>query len=276
MDRRMGCFTSRERALCNDGRWVKRNPVLNSARNVSFTVTHMDTTGLCLVCQDTRGMGISNNVDNSELKLPPTAQKVYMHSDRQKGTTHSLTLSSLPTLSVPLCYLTVSVSIPCQWFVIFKWFHWKNSRQKNTAWHRFFFFFFFYILKLLKPTFAVQASRIFFHKPFLVCVFCLEPAPSQALRQYFDCSNYSIWNVIITAVNKIRCDTHSWHLEMELWSCQAGIEPSREKAYLLRKHHNLQYVATRMNVWQTPAEIKTMNEASTQVCFSTLEFKLPT
>lgn len=31
-----------------------------------------------------------------------------------------------------------------------------------------------------------------------------------------------------------------------------------------------------MNVWQTPAEIKTMKEASTQVCFSTLKFKLPT
>ena len=168
MDRRMGCFTSRERALCNDGRWVKRNPVLNSARNVSFTVTHMDTTGLCLVCQDTRGMGISNNVDNSELKLPPTAQKVYMHSDRQKGTTHSLTLSSLPTLSVPLCYLTVSVSIPCQWFVIFKWFHWKNSRQKNTAWHRFFFLLFLYT-EIIKTNIC-SASKQDFLPQTLPCV----------------------------------------------------------------------------------------------------------
>lgn len=41
--KRMGGFTSRDRALCNDGRWVKANPVLNSARNVSFTVTHMDS-----------------------------------------------------------------------------------------------------------------------------------------------------------------------------------------------------------------------------------------
>lgn len=38
-----GLLHGREWALCNDGRWVKRNPVLNPVRNVSFTVTHMDT-----------------------------------------------------------------------------------------------------------------------------------------------------------------------------------------------------------------------------------------
>lgn len=46
--------------------------------------------GLCLVCQDTRGMGILNNVDNSEPKLPPLRKKkkVYVHTDGALSLSH--------------------------------------------------------------------------------------------------------------------------------------------------------------------------------------------
>lgn len=48
---------------------------------------------LCLVCQDTRGMGISNNVDNSELQLPP------LH---KRSTCTQIDRKALPTLSLCL------------------------------------------------------------------------------------------------------------------------------------------------------------------------------
>lgn len=94
--RRMGGFTSRDRALCNDGRWVKANPVLNSARNVSFTVTHMDEPGLRLVCRGTRAMGVSNNVDNSGLKLPPS-RCIKRLSRQSKETVPTLAHAVLPS-----------------------------------------------------------------------------------------------------------------------------------------------------------------------------------
>lgn len=60
-----------------------------------------------------------------------------MHSGRQaRHCPLSLTLSSRPTLSVPLCYLTVSVSILWQPFVIFKWFLWlefQAQKHRMTA-----------------------------------------------------------------------------------------------------------------------------------------------
>lgn len=44
----------------------------------------------------------------------------------------------------------------------------------------------------------------YFHPQMLPCV-CLNQhhAVSQALRQYLDCNNYSIWNVVITVVSEI-------------------------------------------------------------------------
>lgn len=41
--RRTGILTYRKWALCTDGQWVKRNPILNSVQNVSFYVTRTDT-----------------------------------------------------------------------------------------------------------------------------------------------------------------------------------------------------------------------------------------
>ena len=128
-DRRMGCFTAETElyAMTDD---ESRGTPSWTQRGMFHLQSPTWTPGLCLVCQDTRGMGISNNVDNSELKLPP----LHKRSTRTQTERHyplSLTLSSLPTLSVPLCYLLISVFILYKRFVIFKWIHLKNSGGKK-------------------------------------------------------------------------------------------------------------------------------------------------
>lgn len=52
-----GLLRLREHSLCNDERWVKRKPFLNSARNVSFTVTHMDTLACASSAKTQEGWG---------------------------------------------------------------------------------------------------------------------------------------------------------------------------------------------------------------------------
>lgn len=124
---------------------------------------------LCLVCQDTRGMGISNNVDNSELKLPPLHKRSTCTPIDKKGTAHSLSLCLPVPHSQRLSVISLSPTLSSDSHLSSLNDSAKRIPGRKTLHDTVF-------IEVIK-TFAVQAHRIFIHKPFYVCEFCLDHAP---------------------------------------------------------------------------------------------------
>lgn len=84
--------------------------------------------GLYLVCQDTRGIGILNNVDNSELKLPPPQYKRFMCTQIICLASHTLPVTLCYLMSLSLCFTSDLSSL-------------NDSTERipgpNSSWHRF-------------------------------------------------------------------------------------------------------------------------------------------
>lgn len=171
---------------------------------------------LCLLCQDTRGMGISNNVDNSELKLPPPHKRSTCTQIDKKGTAHSLSLCLPVPHSQRLSVISLSPSLSSDSHLSSLNDSAKRIPGRKTL-HATIF------IEIIK-TFA-SASTQDFHPQTFLCVWILfRPCTIQLQR---------FWDDILTVVNMkwvVWCSQLAPENGIVMLLC--WIDPSRMNAYL--------------------------------------------